>query len=797
MKRLKKVLIFIASVAVIGAAGLYLWFRHSVPSYSGEVHLSILDQGVEIWFDEFGIPHIKAQRKTDLYKAFGYVHASERLFQMEMLRRAGGGQLAEITGPALLSTDIMFKSLGLSEYADQSDSLLHASGDEAILEEIQAYLAGVNHYLLNGPKPIEFSLMGIPVNEFTTRDLFLISGAMSYSFSQAQKTEPVTDFIARNFGNDYLREIGLWHGKEESFIPSDIHPTGMLKYAQAAMNVEQALPVSPLLGSNAWAVAGIRTKSGKPLFCNDTHIGYLLPQTWYEAYLECPDFEMYGHFLAGVPYALVGRNRDISWGVTMLLNDDMDFYREEFDSADSMLVKYRGQWKRATSRYYDIAVKGEEPHHFHVRVTPHGPVVNDAFPAMRREVPISVFWTYTAVENRTVNAFRGMNNARNRSEFESNLPDIHAPGLNINYADATGEIAWWACAKLIQRPDHVNSWTILDGASGEDEVLGYYPFEKNPRLINPRSGFIASANEWPAPADSLFYPGYYTPNFRGNRIRKLLSERSDWDAEGMKELLNDAVNEADHSAWRTMLLNLQRNSGFSPSDEDRELLRSLSEWDGQYRPESVAATVFTRMLFHFLRESCEDELGSELFDVFMATHQVRRAYSVLLESDSSRWFDNKLTPEVTETRDSIVERAFRSAMSELRETFGENWKLWSWGKLCSLELRHPLGSVGLLRPLFNIGPKPVTGGNETIRQAGFTMKRSLVSEVYFGSQMRIVTDFSDDVKCSNITPAGQSGHRASPHYKDQHELYRNGQFRPQHFGMSTEGISVRRMQFLP
>jgi len=794
---LLRLFVGLAVLVLLASGGAILWLHSKVPSYSGTLPLPVLQHPVDLWFDEYGIPHIRAEDKLDMYRAFGYVHASERLFQMEMLRRAGSGRLAEFGGEALLPVDIMFRSLGLNEYATRSDSVLRSLPDVVSLTELEAYLEGVNHFIQNGPIPAEFTLMGIPAVPFTTTDVFLIAGAMSYSFSQAQKTEPVIDFIARDWGAVYLNDMGLWHGATETFTPTGQHSEGILKLSEISVEVSRNLPFAPLEGSNSWALSGSRTASKKPLFCNDTHIGYLLPQTWYEAYLECPGFELYGHFLGGVPFALVGRNKQLSWGLTMLLNDDMDFYREEFHPEDSLKVMYKGQWVEAGLGEYRIEVKGSHERLLKVRTTPHGPVVNDAFPVMGSAHPVAVQWTYTSVENHTVDAFRGLNNARDLEDFGSHLPLIHAPGLNITYADAEDNVAWWACASLIERPRHANSRTILNGATGDDDLLGYYPFDRNPRHINPKEGFIVSANEWFAPLDSLFYPGYYNPNYRADRIRKLLRERTDWDVDGMKALLTDVTHEVDRDVLRGMLNLIQKHPAFTPTPIQRELINALMRWDGRYHPDKMEPVVFQHMLYHFLAETCKDELGDALFEVFLTTHQAQRTYRELMIRPDSPWYDDQRTPDVKETRSDIILRAFNSAVDELSHRHGPNWKLWKWEKVCSVELKHPLGTVAALRPVFNLGPRAVTGSNETIRVGGFTPSGDGQYRVYFGSQMRIITDFSNSENSWNITPAGQSGHRMSPHYNDQFLLYMSGEFRKQHFGFPEDGGSGTRLLLTP
>jgi penicillin amidase len=824
MKWLKRILISLVVIIACVFIGAYIWLNSSKPTYEGELKLSGLQDQVDVYFDDYGVPHIYAQNKHDLYMAFGYVHAQDRLFQMEMLRRAGSGRLAEIFGKPLLKVDRMFRSLGLSEYAQESAIYMESQKETPMYADITAYLEGINYFQDHGDTPPEFSIVGIEKKHYTIEDLYYITGAMSFSFSQAQKTEPVIDFISKEFGDDYLKDMGLWHGEKESCIrstnylnkkqnnnSSDTTATaesdpgisynqkseqGTLQLALAMKEIENILPFAPLEGSNSWVVSGKKTENGEVLFCNDTHIGYLLPQTWYEAHLNAPSFEMYGHFLGGIPFALVGRNRELSWGLTMLLNDDMDFYYETPNPQNADEYMYRGASQAYQIKEQTIRIKGEADTTIQVRYTVHGPIINDAFEDMNNAQPISMFWTYTKIANRTMDAFYGMNNAHTLDEFKSYLPDIHAPGLNINYGDKKGNVAWWACAKLVKRPWQVNSWTILDGASGKEDVTGYYDFSDNPRSVNPPWGYIYSANDWPqamefelnnvddsvlseekAEIQKVWYPGYYKPQDRGDRIKQLLESNDKWTSTSIQEVMTDHYNKTDSMLMQDWFTALNENPKFSDStyfDQYDELFR----WDGKYDPMNPSPTFFQKMLYHYLKLAMADELGEKRFELFLQTHQLQRTQSALFYHAKSKWWDNIHTTN-KETRDEILFTAFCKSIEELKEQHGDNPKVWNWRKAATMELKHPLGEVSLFRPFFNVGPEPVYGGNETILQAGFKLDSTGEYKVFFGSQMRIIVDFANVDSSLNMTPCGQSGHLMSKHYDDQAEQYREMKFRPQ------------------
>ncbi len=809
MKILKYSLITLFGILLIGGISCYFWLNSSKPTYEGTFPIPGLKDSVDVRFDNFGVPHIEAQNMHDLYMAFGYVHAQDRLFQMELLRRAGSGRLSEVLGKKLLKADVLLRTIGLSAYADSSAAWMEQHKDSPMYAEMLAYLEGVNAFLHNGPTPPEFSIIGIEKVDFTIRDMFCITGAMAFSFSQAQKTDPIMDLIHKKYGNEYLADIGLWHDSTETFIrdfrpsidslkPNVPKPTGIAQDYSSLSNlfaeIEAAIPYAPLEGSNSWVISPKKTTSGNVLFCNDTHIGYLLPQTWYEAHLKCNSFEMYGHYMAGIPFALVGRNEKLSWGVTMLLNDDMDFYREFPNPENPHQFKFGEGFEDCSIRKELIKIKSEEDTLLNVLVTRHGPIISGIFDGVKKEDPLSMLWTYTRCKNNTMLALYGMNNSDNMEDFSENLPNIHGPGLSVNYGDNKGNIAWWACASLLERPDSINSWTVLDGTDPRNEPLGYYDFEENPRCINPEWGYIYSANDWPAQVDGKWYPGYYKPQYRADRIRKLLGASDDFNLDNIKDVMNDVTNETDKKIMLDWGIELGKWKAFDTSTYVLTV-PLFTTWDGAYELNSTSPTLFNKMIYHVMKDACADEMGRENFEVFSTTHQFQRALEKLCSNHLSPWWDNVNTPEI-EIYADILRGAFAKSFAELTDQLGTNPKVWYWSKVCSLELRHPLGEVALFRPFFNVGPEPERGGNETILQSGFKHDSTGFYKVYFGSQMRILVDFAHPDSALNVTPSGQSGHIMSPHYKDQWDLYRKGEFRVQ--WMNSDKIrTFRRLQLIP
>jgi penicillin G amidase len=290
MKTIKRLLKGILVLIILLVISLYFYLQHIKPKYKGELTLSPLENKVEVWFDSYGIPHIYAENKNDLYMAMGYLHAQERLFQMELVRRIAPGRLSEILGKDLLPTDKFFRTLGIHLSSQEAAQKLRTETNNPTLKEAEAYLRGINEFLEKGPTPLEYELLSIEKTPFTLEDIYNAVGYMSFSFAAAHKTDPLVSFINAELGASYLKDLGLEADTTRQMIPSYFgDPIGLNERSSAKLlEMLNQLPVSPFIGSNGWVLGPSKTKSGKVLFANDPHIGFSQPSVWYEAYLETP-----------------------------------------------------------------------------------------------------------------------------------------------------------------------------------------------------------------------------------------------------------------------------------------------------------------------------------------------------------------------------------------------------------------------------------------------------------------------------------------------------------------------------
>lgn len=773
MRIFKKILLIIAVLIVLILIGGWMYFNSLKPDYSGEITLSNIENETSVYFDDYGIPHIYAQNQYDATTALGYVHAQDRLWQMELMRRIAPGRLSEIFGKDMLKNDQFFVSLGIEEASRKSIEKLDKNGE--VYKLAIAYLNGVNQFIENGPTPIEFTLIGIEKEPYQLNDIYNILGYMSFSFAMAQKTDPLLSILKEKLGDDYLKELNIEIGPNTTFIKNS--KENLESYSAMVANVNEVMeksPISPFIGSNSWVVSPKKTATGKVLFANDPHIGYSQPAVWYEAHIVTPDYEMYGYHLAGVPFPLLGHNRNYAYGLTMFENDDVDFYKEENDKADSTKYKTPTGFETYKTVTKTIKVKDADDVTITVRSSRHGPIMNDVLDAITQKAPVSMSWIYTKFDVEILEALYTISRATDMKGVKKGASMIHAPGLNIMYGDAKGNVAWWAAGQLYKLKPGVNRNFILNGASGEDDPIEYLNFSNNPMAENPSWNYVYSANNQPDTIANILYPGYYVPEDRAKRIVQLLEPKNNWNKQSMSAMINDVTSSVAPGIIKEFAENMDYNS-FSKSEQ--KAIDVLQLWDGSNTTDQLAPTIYNKWIYLYLKNTFEDEMGTKLFTQFLATHLSKRVIAEQIEKDSSIWWDNITTKNKTETKKEILSKSLAEAVASLEKQLGSDIKAWNWGKVHTLEHPHPLGKVAALKNYFNVGPFPIKGAREVIDNRGYDFTDSGLYAVNAGPSTRRIIDFSDIENSISILPTGQSGNPFSKHYKDQAEMYNKGEFR--------------------
>lgn len=455
----------------------------------------------------------------------------------------------------------------------------------------------------------------------------------------------------------------------------------------------------------------------------------------------------------------------------MFQNDDIDLVAEKVNPANANEVWHRDRWVPLQSREEEIAVKGEAPVKLTLRRSPHGPIINDALFGSVGPTPIAMWWALLETENPVLEAFYELNRADTLAKARAASAKIHAPGLNIVWAHAGGDIGWWAAARLPLRPAGVNPSFILDGSSGEAEKPGFAPFASNPQEENPARGYVVSANHQPASPQPV--PGYYNLWDRAERLDALLRDPSiKWALPNTKALQLDVQSGYSQRVLRP-LLPLLKATG-----QDLPLVEELASWSGRYSVDQRGPVLFQQLLFELARAALADELGEKVFDNLRRTRALDHALPRLMADPDSPWWDRRGTPEV-ETQAQIVTQAWAATLRHLRANFGADTKTWTWGHAHTLTHGHPLGQQKPLDKIFNVGPFEAPGSHE--------MPNNLAARigpapwpVLYGPSTRRIIDFAAPGQALGINPVGQSGVFGDPHYADQAPLHARGQYRAQH-----------------
>jgi penicillin amidase len=773
MRILKKILAVIVALTIIITIGGYIYYNSLKPSYSGSINLADISKETTVYFDDYGIPHIYADNEIDAVTALGYVHAQDRLWQMELMRRIAPGRLSEIFGEKMLKNDQFFVSLGIEEASEKSIKNLDNTSD--VYKLAMAYLNGVNQFIDNGPTPIEFTLIGIEKEHYQLKDIYNIMGYMSFSFAMAQKTDPFLSVLKEKLGDNYLKELDIEINPNTVLIKNA--PPETKSYAEMVSNVNEIMknnPIPPFIGSNSWVISPKKTSTGKVLFANDPHIGFAQPAVWYEAHITTPNYELYGYHLAGVPFPLLGHNRNYAYGLTMFENDDIDFYKEETNPTNSNQYKTPNGYQTYKKVLKTIKVKDGEDVLIEVRSTNHGPIMNDVVDAITQTSPIAMSWVFTKFDGKMLRALYTISRAKQMSDVKKGASMIHAPGLNVMYGDAEGNVAWWATGKLYKHKPHVNSKFILNGTTGDDEPIEFLNFNQNPMAENPNWNYVYSANNQPDTIVNILYPGYYLPEDRGRRIVELLAPKNDWKKEDVAAMINDVTSSVSSSIIKEFTSTLANNT---LNQNEQKALEILQNWDGANTLEAIGPTIYNKLVYLYLKNTYEDELGEDLFSQFLDTHLSKRAIASQIKKDTSIWWDNSKSTSKIESKKEILTSSFIETVASLENQLGTNMATWKWGKVHTLEHPHPLGTIEALKKYFNVGPFPINGAREVINNRGYKYNNTGIYKVTAGPSTRRVIDFSDIENSISILPTGESGNPFSSYYKDQAEMFNKGEFR--------------------
>ncbi len=759
-------------VLLAGAAAI-VWViaiaYRSLPVLDGTVQIAGLSAPVQVTRDVQGVPHITAGSRHDLLLAQGYVTAQDRLWQMDALRRFAGGSLAEIFGPSFLVSDLAQRQLLLGPVAARAASLLSAD-DRADLE---AYAAGVNAYIESHRKhlPIEFRVLRYSPTPWTPADSLLLGLHMDAILTNFWPYELQRERVTAKLGPELAADLypsTSWRdhppgseaaetepppdpddpdnddGMQRTFLPQPSQPT----VAELAARVKAWSPELTMPGSNNWAVSGAHTVSGKPLLSNDMHLPVQMPNLWYEAQLKGPDLDVVGFTLPGTPYVIVGHNQRIAWGFTNLGADVQDLYIETFN--DKGEYKAPEGWRKASSVLEVVRVKGAKDVKLAIPLTRHGPIVSGSAPGEKRKLALD--WTVYDPKGVPI-SFRALNQAQNWEQFREALSHFPGPAQNVVYADVDGHIGYQAAGFIPMRKSGDGSVPV-PGDTDDHEWTGHIPFDQMPRVFDPPSGIIATANGRITPNGySHVISTHWMAPYRTERIYKVLESGKKFTAPDMLGLQMDVYSDFDHYLSDKLVYAVDHTKASEKVHVAADIMRS---WDGRVTTDSAAPSIETMAREQLFKLLLEPKLGPLLaeYNWWMAPVALEN----ILDRQPARWL-----PKQYPDYNAVLVAALEAALS----TGNVPRKLqdWTWGKHMRLTIEHPiLGKMNIVRRWAGPGTVAMSGD-------GFTVKQ--ITPVLAPSE-RMTVDLSDLDHSNMNVVTGQSGQIFSPYYENQWKAWYEG-----------------------
>ncbi|MGY6650091.1 penicillin acylase family protein [Wenyingzhuangia sp. IMCC45574] len=767
MKILKRVLLGLSLLVVILVLSVFVYTQNLKPQYKGTVKLAGV-KNTEVVFDEIGVPHIFSDSEVDAMKVLGYVHAQDRLWQMELLRRIASGRLAEILGEDLVSVDEFFSHMGIDETTEKQVANLEKN--PKVNRIVNAYLEGVNAFIDNGTTPIEFTLLGIKKEHYTARDMFYVTAYMGFSFANAFKTDPLLSYIDQTYGKEYLKDIAI--NPDENTVFQGTNTEREIKVS-LVNNVLSKLPVPPFIGSNGWVIGSEKSATGKVVLENDPHIGYAQPCVWYQAHIKTPTLENYGFYLGLFPFPLLAHNREYAYGVTMFENDDINFYQLKSHPTDT--TKYITANGTYNYEYIakEIKVKGKPSKNITIKKTVLGTVFNQQQKTLESsQGPITIQWVFNEQPSKVLQCGYGISRAKSIKEFESSLDNLTAPGLNFVYGDALNNIALWSVAKLYEFDEDVNTKFILDGMNPIETNKKWLSFSENPKAINPKKGYVMTANVQADTMNGRLFHGYYLSRDRAVAIVKGLEAKKKLTVLDNQSLANNNINPIAVDNMHAIAKGIQLEE---LSDYEVLVLDRLLKWKGNHGLDNVGVTIYYKLTAKLLKNTFSDELPEDYFEGFVNTNLGKRTLNKFIYRPNSPWWDNVNTKEKEDFK-QIATTTFKACVKELKTQLGENIETWKWEKVHTIEHEHALAKMELLKKIFNVGPFPITGGNQTINNTMWDYTDTGFYKTNAGPSTRRIVDFSDIENSYAILPTGQSGNFMSPFYDNQAEDYAKGKY---------------------
>lgn len=781
-----------------GAQVLQRLQRQTLPQLEGVIKLAGLEQPVEILRDTWGVPHIYAQTEHDLFFAQGFVHAQDRLFQMDMGRRVGNGRLSEIIGPLGLPADRFSRVFGWQRAANRQVKL----ADPATHRLAAAYQAGINVFIAQGKLPMEYTLLAVKPEPWQLEDIAAWGMVLGWSLSANWQNELARALLLETLGVQKTADLTLTYPENYQTILPDTHTAPDLFNAMLAA-YEQAMSYLPIeltasaAGSNNWVVNGTRTASGRPILANDPHLPPFIPTFWYENHLSGGQYNITGFTMPGVPGIIIGHNEHIAWGVTNAFPDVQDLYLERLHPTDPTKYELDGEWKQVEVVTETIRVRGRKPITMTVRYTHHGPIITDLLPNEKRA--LSLRWIGHTPTNHLRTVF-ALNAARDWHTFNESLRDWGFPSQNIVYADVQGHIGY-VMPGLVPVRGKGHGTIPAPGWLGEYDWTGWVPFEEMPRRFDPPEGAIVTANNRVVGAGyPHFLTGEWLTSYRADRILELLnhSSRLTMDVTDHIQVQLDSLSAIARRFLPLVLPYLTMQS--LPDGLAAEAVGVLQGWDYQTHTNSVAASLFYGWLVHFVQAVVNQAVGANLAKTVLGTKFIEglpgHPFHKVMDEIALRWLERGAPLWVGDIT-AHIRPSFLKTIEVLCQKFGRFPANWQWGNLHRVELYHPLSRIPILGRLWKPLVLPIPGDSTTVNHADVSLHFPPYP-VQLIASVRMVLDVGEWDNSLAALPGGQSGHAGSPYFQDGAKEWQNGRYHPMLFSRAKiEAATAHTLHLLP
>jgi penicillin amidase len=752
--------------------------RQALPPVEGEISLERLREPVEIVRDRWGVPHIYAQNEHDLFLAQGYAVASDRLFQLELMRRLATGSLSGMFGDLTLPLDRFVRTLGWN----RTGRRLADAWDERSWQISGAFASGVLAWAETMPAPPpEYRVLASDPWVLEGREAVYVQAAagvmIAWSLSRGWDNDLLRSEIAERLGVEGLRvlfpDVEIESGPVQAG-KEDGHP-------HRVALLEQAMLPPSGEGSNAWVVAGGRSETGKPLLANDPHLAVQLPSIWYEVHLSAPGIDVAGVSFPFSPGVLIGHNDRIAWGFTSAEGDTQDLYLERL-AVDGSAAEYMGAMEPVTRHREEIQVRGRsEPEIVEVRETRHGPIIDSYLIGIRSPTVVeggirktySLRWAGFDHGVEPASVLR-LNTAGTWDEFRAALAEWDCPGQNAVYADVDGTIGYQLTGAYPVRKNH-DGLLPVPGWTDEYEWIGWIPYDELPRSLNPDEGFLCTANNKPHDESYPHLLGReFLPPFRARRIAQMITHSERHSKKSFARMQMDTVSLSAARVVPTLL------TAEIADERQKQALSLLAEWDQDLGRDSAAAAVYQVWSVHIARGILHPMLGEELFTHVYARRQwshgfLHKTLPTILAYPSARWFGG----EGIRARDRILREALDSALDELTTHLGDDMQQWRWGALHRARFAGRLSIIPELADLFTAGDVEMGGDDQTVLQGLY--EPGVPYDVAVLPSWRQIIDMADLDSSVGTLTLGQSGNPVSPHFKDQLDLWTEGELHPMPF----------------